>query len=69
MDTREVRVRVTVNGNRRELPDGQTVADLVPPQRGIAVAVNGAVVSRATWPGTPLRDGDRVEVLTAAQGG
>jgi sulfur carrier protein len=62
-------MRVTVNGSGRDLPDGQTVADLVPPRRGVAVAVNGAVVPRSTWDGTPLRDGDRVEVLTAAQGG
>jgi sulfur carrier protein len=62
-------VRVTVNGATQELPEVQTVADLVPPQRGVAVAVNGAVVPRSTWADTALRDGDRVEVLTAAQGG
>jgi sulfur carrier protein len=38
-------------------------------QRGIAVAVNGAIVPRAAWPHTPLRDGDSVEIVRARQGG
>ena len=36
---------------------------------GVAVALNGTVVPRAQWSATPLADGDRVEVLTAVQGG
>lgn len=38
-------------------------------QRGIAVAVNGAVVPRAAWPRTQLRPGDSVEIVRARQGG
>jgi sulfur carrier protein len=38
-------------------------------QRGIAVALNGAVVPRAAWPKTPLRPGDNVEIVRARQGG
>jgi sulfur carrier protein len=38
-------------------------------QRGIAVAVNGAVVPRAAWPDTTLRAGDNVEIVRARQGG
>ena len=38
-------------------------------QRGIAVAVNGAIVPRAAWPQTPLRPGDRVEIVRVLQGG
>ncbi len=38
-------------------------------QRGIAVALNGAVVLRAAWPVTPLRPGDSVEIVRARQGG
>lgn len=66
-------MHVTINGTARELGDGTDVADLVgeltPHRRGVAVAVNGEVVPRTGWTGTALRDGDRVEVLTAAQGG
>jgi len=38
-------------------------------QRGIAVALNGAVVPRAAWPATALRPGDSVEIVRARQGG
>ena len=38
-------------------------------QRGIAVAINGAIVPRAAWPQTRLRPGDSVEIVRARQGG
>jgi sulfur carrier protein len=38
-------------------------------QRGIAVALNGAVVPRAAWPSTTLRPGDSIEIVRARQGG
>ena len=38
-------------------------------QRGIAVALNGAVVPRAAWPQTELKAGDSVEIVRARQGG
>jgi sulfur carrier protein len=67
------RVAVTVNGSPRDLTPGTTVTDLVDAlgsgPRGIAVSVNREVVSRSRWPATALRDGDRVEILAAAQGG
>ena len=64
---------ILVNGVQRSLAVGTTVDDVVcliaPDTRGIAVAVNGEVVPRSTWAETAVRAGDRVEVLTAAQGG
>jgi sulfur carrier protein len=68
-------VTVSLNGDPRELPDGATVADVVrslghdPERPGVAVALNGEVVPRAAWAGTSLARGDRVEVVTAVQGG
>jgi sulfur carrier protein len=66
-------VTVHVNGAAREIPAGSELADLVAlvtsAQSGIAVAVNGEVVPRGSWPDTRLADGDRVEVVTAMQGG
>ena len=38
-------------------------------QRGIAVAVNGAIVPRAAWPDTRLRADDNIEIVRARQGG
>jgi sulfur carrier protein len=64
---------VTINGEVRDVSEGTTVAALVAGLatngRGVAVAVNSEVVSRSRWDGTRLNPGDRVEVLSAAQGG
>jgi sulfur carrier protein len=66
-------MRLTVNGEHRTLPDRLNVAELMGEltdrTRGVAVAVNGAVVPRSAWGLTALGDGDAVEVLTAVQGG
>ncbi|HYB26346.1 MAG TPA: sulfur carrier protein ThiS [Solirubrobacteraceae bacterium] len=66
---------VTINGDRHELPDGATVASVIaslhnaPEGRGVAVALEGEVVPRAQWPSTELREGAKIEVVVAVQGG
>ncbi|HEY8532517.1 MAG TPA: sulfur carrier protein ThiS [Micromonospora sp.] len=66
-------MQLTVNGVQQTVESGATVADVVAgvteAERGVAVAVNGEVVPRGRWSSVVLRPGDRVEVLTAAQGG
>ncbi|MGI8334025.1 sulfur carrier protein ThiS [Actinomadura scrupuli] len=66
-------MKLIVNGEPREVPDDATVASVVaavtPATAGVAVALNDEVVRRAEWPSTPVRDADRLEVLTAVQGG
>lgn len=66
-------MKVIINGTPHDLADGATVAhavhSLTQAHSGIAVAVNEEVVTRAEWSSTPLADGDRIEVLTAVQGG
>jgi sulfur carrier protein len=66
-------VELTVNGQPRAVPEGTTVAQLVAAvtelPAGVAAAVNGEVVPRRSWAATPVRGGDRVEVVTAVQGG
>ncbi|WP_368855727.1 sulfur carrier protein ThiS [Proteus mirabilis] len=37
--------------------------------QGIAIALNGRVVRKREWAQTPLREGDRVEIVRAMQGG
>jgi sulfur carrier protein len=63
---------VTVNEQRVEVGEQTTVAALLEqlgfPDRGIAVAVDFAVLPRSGW-ATTLSDGARLEVLTAVQGG
>ena len=38
-------------------------------RKGVAVAVNGAVVPRAEWPARLLAAADRVLIIQATQGG
>jgi sulfur carrier protein len=38
-------------------------------RKGVAVALNGAVVPRAEWPARSLADADHVLVIQATQGG
>ncbi|MHA3948375.1 sulfur carrier protein ThiS [Cellulomonas bogoriensis] len=69
-----------INGERCPLgPDRRVsalVLDLLPDAlgddglpSGVAVAVNDAVVPRGAWEQTLVHPDDRVEVLTAVQGG
>ncbi|MBC7631509.1 MAG: sulfur carrier protein ThiS [Flavobacterium sp.] len=62
-------MHVDLNGQAHEIPDGACLPSVVTDARGIAVAVNGAVVCRGDWPSTMLREHDRIEVITAHQGG
>jgi sulfur carrier protein len=62
-----------VPGEPREISPGTalgTVVGAVPAApSGVAAALNETVVPRAQWSTTALAEGDRVEVLTAVQGG
>ncbi|MFG2112478.1 sulfur carrier protein ThiS [Streptomyces sp. NPDC048718] len=64
---------VTVNGRARTLTGPTALAELVaeftPAPSGVAAAVNETVVPRGEWAATRLGEGDRVEILTAVQGG
>ncbi|MEE1842331.1 sulfur carrier protein ThiS [Streptomyces sp. NPDC093108] len=64
---------VSVNGEVRILAAGTAldalVATLTAAHSGVAAAVNETVVPRGRWSATVLADGDRVEILTAVQGG
>ena len=66
---------VMLNGEPRELPDGASLELVVQEAgageggRGVAVAVDGEVVPRGEWSAFALREGQRIEVLHAVQGG
>lgn len=83
--TKTTRPAIVLNGVERDLEPGETVTDLISlltgavieadgrtadgRRLGVAVALNGAVVSRSLWAETVLSAGDDIEVVTAAQGG
>ena len=65
---------IFVNGEPRERA-GATIAELLTDlgvedrARGVAVAVDGEVVPRAEWDDRRINEGERVEALSAMQGG
>ena len=63
---------ITVNDERVQVDEQTTVAALLEslgyPDRGIAVALDWAVLPRSRWQ-TTLSEGARLEVVTAVQGG
>jgi sulfur carrier protein len=64
---------VELNGAETQLADGTTLAalmaELTGSTRGTAAVVDGEVVPRGEWSGYELRPGQRVELITAVQGG
>ncbi|MHB8146206.1 MAG: sulfur carrier protein ThiS [Vulcanimicrobiaceae bacterium] len=66
-------MKVVVNGDPRELPDGLTLASLLAllgtPSAGIAVAHNERVVRRSEYEEQAVADGDRIEIIKAVAGG
>lgn len=66
-------MRLWINGSERVAPPLGTVADLAQwlglPTFGSAVELNGAVVPKRDQAATPLREGDRLEVVRLVGGG
>jgi sulfur carrier protein len=68
-------LHVSVNGELRPMPSGSNLEDLLtevlvnPDFTGVAVALNDEVVRQSEWHRTALHDGDRIELVTATQGG
>ncbi|MDX2596670.1 MULTISPECIES: sulfur carrier protein ThiS [Streptomyces] len=66
-------MNISVNGRPRRVAPGTAldalVRTLTAAPSGVAAAVNETVVPRTRWAATTLAEGDRVEVLTAVQGG
>jgi sulfur carrier protein len=65
---------IRVNGETETLAVATLAAllqekDIDADARGVAVALNGAVVPRAAWRDTRLACGDAVEIVHARQGG
>ena len=62
-----------MNGDRKELTEGISLADLIAqldfPAQRIAVEHNRTVVRRSHWDSTVLTDGDRVEIVHFVGGG
>jgi len=68
-----VSVRITVNGEVRETPEGETLASLLAalsvPRQPVAVEVNRELVPRSQHGVRRLAEGDAVEIVTLVGGG
>ena len=67
-------MNIQVNDQPQTVAEAATLTDLLAAlghagRKGIAVAVNDAVVARSAWPACRLAEGDRVLVIQATQGG
>ena len=66
-------MEVTINGTPHQVADDMSLERAVllisRAPSGVAAAINGELVRRASWPSTRLAAGDEIEVLTAVQGG
>ena len=68
-------MKVELNGEVVALPEGASLTEAIEAsganreQRGVAVAIDGEVVPRSEWGRRSLREGQKVEVLAAIQGG
>ncbi len=66
-------MRLVLNGDSREFPDGLTIKGLLEqlgiPDGRVACEVNMKIVRRAFYANTPLKEGDVVEVIQAIGGG
>ena len=63
-----------INNAALEAADNQPLIDLLAARgitepRGLAVAVNDAVVPRADWPTHAVQPHDRITIIRATQGG
>jgi thiamine biosynthesis protein ThiS len=70
---KDEKMNLTINGEARVLPLADTLAALVD-QLGmksdrVAIELNREIVPRDQWPRTPLRDGDRLEIVHFVGGG
>lgn len=66
-------ISVTINGERREVPEGLTVTQLIErlgmPADRLAMERNLAVLPRAHWPATKVEPGDHFEIVHLVGGG
>lgn len=64
---------IQLNGEQREVPEGLSLASLLEwlqlPLDRVAVERNLEIVKRSNWSATPVKAGDRLEVVQMVGGG
>ena len=66
-------MRLTVNGEHRDVPDVGTVSELLAAfkleNKILVVELNRAIIDRNSYGDTKLKDGDQVEIVHFVGGG
>jgi len=66
-------INILLNGEEREVPGEIGLDQLLElfslPRQRVAIELNNDVVRRADWPGTIVRDSDKIEVVHFVGGG
>ena len=66
-------MHLLINGQQRQTPALATLAELSEwlglPGLGSAIELNGEVIPKGRYPQSPLRDGDRLEIVRLVGGG
>ena len=68
-------MNLRINGNTEHIQDNTILVELIEKltgekdPAGVAVAINGSVVSRSAWAEQKLTEGDDIEILGAVSGG
>jgi sulfur carrier protein len=66
-------MKLTVNGQMRDVESGATVSDLLASlqlrEKLVLVELNSHAVQRADFPATELGDGDAIEIVRMVAGG
>ena len=66
-------MKITLNGEIRDVGDGTTVAGLLKdlgfPTEGVVVEINGTIIDRTQFEYTKFSEGDRVELVRFVGGG
>ena len=66
-------MNITLNGEKKEVPDGITVPGLLDflkiQHQRVAVELNREIVKKDVYGTTPVKEGDSLEVVSFMQGG
>ena len=69
----DARIEIIINGEKRELPVGWTVKELLDDleldRRRVAVELNREILKREKWDTTEIKENDAIEIVHFVGGG
>ncbi|WP_282037482.1 sulfur carrier protein ThiS [Saccharicrinis aurantiacus] len=64
---------IFINDEKNNVSDGALLSDVITTlnlqTKGLAIAVNNAIVQQQNWQSTPLKENDEVLIISATKGG